>query len=73
MICHLGNILEHVISPIDLLNKCYKLLSRTGIYKSFNDFSRLQKHVTQNNPKNFTGYTLQTTFHILILIVYQIY
>ena len=52
---NLGNILEHVISPIDLLNKCHNLLSKTGVLrvKVPNDFSHLQKYVTQNNSKNF--------------------
>ena len=51
---NLGNILEHVISPINLLNKCYKLLSQEGVLrvKVPNDFSPLQKYITKNNSIN---------------------
>ena len=48
---NLGNILEHVISPIDLLNRCHKLLSQKGVLrvKVPNDFSHLQRHLTNDN------------------------
>lgn len=48
---NLGNILEHVISPIDLLNKCHKLLTQKGVLrvKVPNDFSNLQQHLTNDN------------------------
>ncbi len=48
---NLGNILEHVISPIDLLNWCHKLLSQEGVLrvKVPNDFSHLQQHLTSHN------------------------
>lgn len=48
---NLGNILEHVISPIDLLNRCHKLLSQEGVLrvKVPNDFSYLQQHLTNHN------------------------
>ena len=51
---NLGNILEHVISPIDLLNKCHKLLGQNGVLrvKVPNDFSHLQKYITKNNSIN---------------------
>lgn len=51
---NLGNILEHVISPIDLLDKCHKLLSQDGILrvKVPNDFSFLQKLITKNELIN---------------------
>ena len=47
---NLGNILEHVISPFDLLNKCQNLLSQEGVLrvKVPNDFSHLQQYVTRN-------------------------
>ena len=45
---NLGNILEHVVSPIDLLNNCYKLLNQKGLLriKVPNDFSSLQQLLT---------------------------
>ena len=48
---NLGNILEHVISPIDLLNRCHKLLTQEGVLrvKVPNDFSHLQQHLTNHN------------------------
>lgn len=51
---NLGNILEHVISPIDLLNKCHKLLNQEGVIrvKVPNDFSPLQKYLTKNSSIN---------------------
>jgi len=51
---NLGNILEHVISPIDLLNECNKLLKQSGILrvKVPNDFSTLQNHIITNNSIN---------------------
>lgn len=51
---NLGNILEHVISPIDLLDKCHKLLSQDGVLrvKVPNDFSKLQRFISKNNSIN---------------------
>lgn len=48
---NLGNILEHVISPILILNKCHKLLSQKGVLrvKVPNDFSYLQEYLTKDN------------------------
>lgn len=46
-----GNILEHVISPINLLNKCHKLLDQDGVLrvKVPNDFSHLQNYISKSN------------------------
>ena len=51
---NLGNILEHVVDPIDLLQKCKVLLAKSGVLrvKVPNDFSELQLSLVDNNLAN---------------------
>ncbi len=48
---YLLNVLEHVLDPLILLNKCYELLSHNGVIlvEVPNDFSRLQQYLINNN------------------------
>jgi len=53
----LGNVLEHVIDPLLLLNDCRDLISQDGvlIIEVPNDFSAVQQYLLQNDyiPKSF--------------------
>ena len=48
---NLGNILEHVVYPLELLNKCNQLLSSGGMLrvKVPNDFSLIQNNLIDND------------------------
>lgn len=50
----MSNLLEHVIDPLLLLKDCSQLINKNGILVIIvpNDFSRLQKHLLDNNFVN---------------------